>query len=382
MSAQAPTALEPDAAPLLDTAGVIQADLQCRRCGYNLRGLHHEGRCPECGIAIGLSCHGDLLRFADPQWLEKLARGAKLIIWGVIIAWIFGMIVGVLSAVAGLSPLVQLVGVLGGLVTWYGLWLMTEPDPSGVGEDRYANTRRVLRIGMLVLVGLQVGNVLITQMNALMVVAALGFVSSLTSLIVEMVKLTYFRRLALRIPDQGLARRAARLRTAFIVVLVIMIVTGAGAAAVGTVTGGAGAVPTPAGVTVVGGPPPSAPAAAPGADARYFEVTVLSAGETQNTDETLSGVATAPAAGPTTAPVAMPMAPPLGGLGAFAGVACLIALLALALFVISILILVLTWRLGKAIRAQAEFARATWAAARPPGEAGPAGAASPTGGVF
>ena len=68
----------------LDQAGTVISDLACRRCGYNLRGLNNQGRCPECGAAIGLSCHGDLLRFADPKWVETLGRGASLILWGVL----------------------------------------------------------------------------------------------------------------------------------------------------------------------------------------------------------------------------------------------------------------------------------------------------------
>lgn len=35
------------------TDGVISADTPCQRCSYNLRGLSSEGRCPECGQAVG-----------------------------------------------------------------------------------------------------------------------------------------------------------------------------------------------------------------------------------------------------------------------------------------------------------------------------------------
>jgi hypothetical protein len=66
----------------LDAAGVVVSDIPCRKCGYNLRGLHIDGRCRECGRAVGLSVQGDLLRFSDPGWLRKLQRGARLIIWG------------------------------------------------------------------------------------------------------------------------------------------------------------------------------------------------------------------------------------------------------------------------------------------------------------
>ena len=32
-------------------ADVIDSDVNCQRCGYNLRGLETHQRCPECGLA-------------------------------------------------------------------------------------------------------------------------------------------------------------------------------------------------------------------------------------------------------------------------------------------------------------------------------------------
>ena len=51
----------------------------CARCGYDLRGSDVGGRCPECGLAVGLSLApaGDL-RAGPPGWLKALAWGAGL----------------------------------------------------------------------------------------------------------------------------------------------------------------------------------------------------------------------------------------------------------------------------------------------------------------
>src|SRR4051794_532658 len=63
--------------------GVVQKDLVCRKCGYNLRGLHIDTRCPECGTPVGFSTQGDLFRFCDPEWVHLLRKGVMLILVGV-----------------------------------------------------------------------------------------------------------------------------------------------------------------------------------------------------------------------------------------------------------------------------------------------------------
>lgn len=37
---------------IANEAGEIVCDLPCSRCGYNLRGLLVEGKCPECGESV------------------------------------------------------------------------------------------------------------------------------------------------------------------------------------------------------------------------------------------------------------------------------------------------------------------------------------------
>ena len=74
--------------PLVGPAGEIVSDLPCRKCAYNLRGLPGNGRCPECGSAVGLSVQGNLLRFSDPAWTRKLRRGAKFIVYGVAVIFL------------------------------------------------------------------------------------------------------------------------------------------------------------------------------------------------------------------------------------------------------------------------------------------------------
>ncbi len=62
----------------LDTP--IQTDLLCVKCGYNLRGLQPSSKCPECNADVQDSCYGDLLRYADRQWVDRILLGTKLFI--------------------------------------------------------------------------------------------------------------------------------------------------------------------------------------------------------------------------------------------------------------------------------------------------------------
>src|SRR5687767_9833717 len=138
--------------PPLDAAGNVVVDLPCRKCAYNLRTLSINGRCPECGTAVGFSAQGDLLRFSDPGWVMTLHRGVVLILVGIAVA-ILGVVVAaaVSAASPGIGRVLATVIQLGSAVLMVvGSWMLTEPDPSGLGEDRYGASRKIIRITLLI----------------------------------------------------------------------------------------------------------------------------------------------------------------------------------------------------------------------------------------
>src|SRR5947207_16013402 len=68
-------------------------DVRCCKCGYNLRGLGRESRCPECGQPVTDSLSE---QFSEgPTWLRTLSIGSLLI--GV----------GVALGVAGAAPAIR-----------------------------------------------------------------------------------------------------------------------------------------------------------------------------------------------------------------------------------------------------------------------------------
>jgi hypothetical protein len=55
--------------------GRISEDKICIDCGYNLRGLNTDGRCPECGGEVAASLRGHELHYASLPWLHSVRRG-------------------------------------------------------------------------------------------------------------------------------------------------------------------------------------------------------------------------------------------------------------------------------------------------------------------
>lgn len=215
-----------------DAQGVVTADLPCRKCSYNLRGLTLEGRCPECGAAVGLSVAGDLLRFSNPQWVRTLQRGVRLIIWGVAVIVIGIGLAGVLAATV--TPTIGLVALvaplIGYLLSLVGTWWLTEPDPSGLGEDQYGTSRRLIRITLLMsvadaLLAVVQGTVTIPPVVA-MALLFLSVVFGIASIVNSVAQLQYLKKLALRIPDLALAGRAHFLMYALSIGLGLFVILG------------------------------------------------------------------------------------------------------------------------------------------------------------
>ena len=220
MSANDTYAVPPHPEPdRVDPTGTLIADVVCRRCGYNLRGLNEHGRCPECGTPVGLSTYGDLLRYADPDWVEKLAQGMSIILCGIVLGFVGGCLGGLAGTGAG-TVFQRLIATGAQLVAVIGAWILTTPDPSGIGEDRYGNARRVVRFGFIfgvcgqllwVMQGLWVvqGTISRTAMVQLVILATIfGLIAAVGTYALYL----YIEKLAERVPDRKLAIRAKFIR--------------------------------------------------------------------------------------------------------------------------------------------------------------------------
>jgi len=215
---------------------MIAQDTPCRRCAYNLRGLSADGRCPECGTSVARSLYGDALRYSDPTFVAKLRLGVAITLWSTLAAV-------PIELAAQVSALFALLVMANSLVSLAGAWLFTEPDPSGLGEERYGRARRLTRwsfVGItlveIALEGARRSGLLSNVSPRLAGAQELALVGA--GILAIIVSLLYFERLAERVSDRAmslrLGDRARRIRGWLIVALVSFVIAeGARAAGAG-----------------------------------------------------------------------------------------------------------------------------------------------------
>jgi len=142
-----------------DEAGQISADLPCFGCGYSLRGLHQESKCPECGLPVARSLDRTLLRFADPAWVRSLADGMRLISGSMLISLLLLTIVYLLMPVVLYLPAPALSS---SALWWYtfvflyaasalfyviGVAKFTRRDPASAADAGW-DSPRIMRAGI------------------------------------------------------------------------------------------------------------------------------------------------------------------------------------------------------------------------------------------
>jgi len=207
--------------------------------------------CPECGAPIGASTHGDLLAYADPDWLDRLRKGTSLKLWNIVLGMVSAVTAWVLERVQ-VPGVVQIFVALPAEIL--GLWaafLITTQEPRiSLAEDP-VTLRKVVR--GCAIVGF-IGNVLqVLSENvglgvSLSMVVALGGVFILVGIASYLGEFIYFRRFARRLPNDRLTRDTTVVMWGVVIglgsfVLFGLIVALAGPAASGRAVGAVATLP-------------------------------------------------------------------------------------------------------------------------------------------
>lgn len=250
----------PDLPPTSVARGGLEHDLFCASCGYNLRGLAPDGKCPECGTPVSRSIYGIYLRYCDAAWVEKLRRGGSLLRWSIVLSILLavsaGLVGGLFGARGGPPPpafgiaafLIQAAVQVMGLMAAF---LVTTQEPRIALTEDPITLRKVVRVCALAgFTGFLFGNVSEFGSGRTKVVLLLvGSVLSLAAIGGFFGLFVCFRRFALRLPDGALARSTRTVMWGFVIsysLILVGVVVGAvsGAMAAGRGGGAAGALPT------------------------------------------------------------------------------------------------------------------------------------------
>jgi hypothetical protein len=104
----------------------VDHDLECARCGYNLRTQPIAGRCPECGLGVSRSLPPSGFRFRKMATVFRVRRGLALVAIGIMIQGLAVVAVFfVLRWVYKLPPTLSAVGYRSSFWAWYAGFIVT-----------------------------------------------------------------------------------------------------------------------------------------------------------------------------------------------------------------------------------------------------------------
>ena len=222
-------------------AAVNSSHVECIDCGYDLHGLDEAGQCPECGTPINDSIRGNLLAYADREWLTQLRRGTEALRFATALA-IIGTVVqrfAAEAAIEAMGPRAFLIsaGVFRMLVSlvWIGgLFALTAPEPRRtelVHEDPVTLRRLMRTCAGISLIGAGLELVIHFAPESLWVEQlAVAVLLTWPMTVAAFVGVfLYYRRLAYRIPNKDLARQARVVMWGFVICYLVLLAGAIGA---------------------------------------------------------------------------------------------------------------------------------------------------------
>lgn len=224
----------------LDGDGRLSESVACRDCGYDLRGMQPDDRCPECGLEVGASMRSDLLGHMQPAWLKRLRYGLAMLFVSLALGIVGGVLLGVVGAavaaasaasgmgsgsvgvmmVMGVSMLALQV-VVCGTIWLVGVFVFTSAEPAGRREGdvrpvKMARLGEVASYALSLIVGLIVALQMTGGVGGFGVAgtstpqAVMSVLATLTGVVSFAGLFFYGSRLFLRVPTGRLARQAQR----------------------------------------------------------------------------------------------------------------------------------------------------------------------------
>ncbi len=225
------------------TSIVLDRNVACVRCSYNLRGLPTNGKCPECGEPIANSARGFEPRRFSKEHLASMRFGLTMVLIGVLVHVPFSIApivaclersryleaVDLLAAIMGLGSSATLVA---------GYWCYAVIDADYRERVRALSVRRVLHIAavasfVISLIRLIPSLAVLTQSSffpicyGFLVMFPFGLCICVVVWVFEFVAvMNYTARIGEGVPDYSVVRRARSFRWLLPLMCVIGVVPG------------------------------------------------------------------------------------------------------------------------------------------------------------
>lgn len=208
--------------------GVVTHLVACRGCGYVLKGFTLAQVCPECGWPVSESVQGTGLFHTPPAYLRTL-RSAILIILISLMVDIFPTFAVVILDIINdnfkmrwdLQPYhiaAEAISFVSNLVTVWGFWRFTTPDPTLSRTEQRTSAYWVLRIATIVAALSGFIETISTVLGIANGTRATGFMETMESVLSVLVyvltaawlsaAMHFVSAIAERVPDAPLARHA------------------------------------------------------------------------------------------------------------------------------------------------------------------------------
>lgn len=197
-SREMPPSLYETPPPELVEGDAVVTDLPCVRCGYNLRMALVHGLCPECGTPVSTTLAAALERPGRDRWLAHVAHGVQGILLGsgvLLLAPLLAMFQPVLGVFSAL---------FGAVALFVGVQAALEPEPlSEAHAQRLPRWLATIAVYALPAAALVLASGAFRPMPPFDEIGAV--VIWVIGSTVPCALLIYFRGIALRMPDTGLA---------------------------------------------------------------------------------------------------------------------------------------------------------------------------------
>ena len=218
----------------IDAHGRLVQDLECVKCKYNLRTIHADAACPECGTAVGRSFLGNRLRYCNPKWLAGVWHGLNCLAGAAGCLMVLILPQSFIHAdlmLAETWTYVMATTIATGLVlAVIGVWRASLPDPDRIEPESTVNGRRMARVFLTSTAAIFIVMLIVTAFipwynsaRFSQIVESFVLLMVTTFILGLLAILWHARRLALRIPSRWLAgcTSAALLGVVLLIALLI-----------------------------------------------------------------------------------------------------------------------------------------------------------------